>query len=131
MRARARVWSHLDSPRVQLSAINLGVLCIRSCSRNVNLVLVSSPPLYSRPRGTSINDCSSQVDGFGPCELHRGIFSRLAFQRAAKMTVITKAITEKKASDKMEQPLFVEENATVSIMYLIRDTLGISRRLIN
>lgn len=27
------------------------------------------------------------------------------------MTVITKAITEKKASDKMEQPLFVEENA--------------------
>ncbi|KYN01436.1 PREDICTED: integral membrane protein 2C [Cyphomyrmex costatus] len=28
------------------------------------------------------------------------------------MTVITKAITEKKASDKMEQPLFVEENAT-------------------
>lgn len=28
------------------------------------------------------------------------------------MTIITKAITEKKASDKMEQPLFVEENAT-------------------
>ncbi|XP_028046622.1 integral membrane protein 2C isoform X2 [Monomorium pharaonis] len=28
------------------------------------------------------------------------------------MTVITKAITEKKASDKMEQPLFVEENPT-------------------
>lgn len=28
------------------------------------------------------------------------------------MTVITKAITEKKASDKMEQPLFVEENTT-------------------
>ncbi|GAB1870038.1 Integral membrane protein 2 [Camponotus japonicus] len=30
------------------------------------------------------------------------------------MTVITKAITEKKTSDKMEQPLFVEENATDS-----------------
>nr|XP_012226511.1 PREDICTED: integral membrane protein 2C isoform X2 [Linepithema humile] len=30
------------------------------------------------------------------------------------MTVITKAITEKKASDKMEQPLFVEENAADS-----------------
>ncbi|XP_029178841.1 integral membrane protein 2C [Nylanderia fulva] len=28
------------------------------------------------------------------------------------MTVITKAITEKKASDKMEQPLFVEEKST-------------------
>jgi len=31
------------------------------------------------------------------------------------MTVITKAITEKKASDKMEQPLFAKENATVSM----------------
>lgn len=38
------------------------------------------------------------------------------------MTIITKAIGEKKGSEKMEQPLFVEETTAVSMFILTFDS---------
>lgn len=68
---------------------------------------------FSRFR--EILSTSHAINGYLLTQRKHGLGFLVSVKRLAKMTVITKAITEKKASDKMEQPLFVEENATVSI----------------
>jgi len=102
---------------------------IRSCSRDsarVGLVRIISGLFVlvgekfvalSNKRSSSSLISNARPLGRTRCAFVKQYWSIDWQSEIAKMTIITKAITEKKASDKMEQPLFVEENATVSMLH--------------
>jgi len=124
---RMRTCLSVSSLGARLSPINLGALhsFIRSCSRDsarVGLVpIILGFFVLVREKFVALSNKRSSSslisnDPYTRCAFVEGYWLIDWQSEIAKMTIITKAITEKKASNKMEQPLFVEENVTVSML---------------
>lgn len=98
--AHARALGSIDSPRARLSAINLGVLCIRSC-RETSISCWFRPLPFILVRGGLKR--SSQVDGSIPVNLivsYRGIFS-LRYRRSKELP---RWLSSRKRSPRRRRP---------------------------